>query len=132
MMNKRKKIFLIVTAVIFISWLTPYAVLAISTLKIGCEMSMCNCEKNKCCCDMGENNNEIKQERCNCKLSQANIPEPQTFLFSKTFKNNYTCDLIQAACKINLFSKRINKVIINAENSLKKTPIYILEESFLI
>jgi len=132
MMNKFKKIFFIVTAAIFLSWMTPYAVLAINALDTGCGMSACMCDMKKCCCATDENNNEIKQERCNCKLSQANIPEPQTFLFSKTFKNNYTCDIIQAACKINLFSKKINKVIINVENLLKKTPIYILEESFLV
>lgn len=131
-MNKRKKIFLIVTAAIFISWLTPYVVLAISNLNTGCGMTQCMCDMEKCCCETEEQNNEIKQARCDCKLSQANIPEPQTFLFSKTFQNNYTCDLIQAACEINLLSKKVNKFIIKVESPLKNTPLYILKESFLI
>jgi len=131
--NRSKKIFLIITAVLFISWITPYAVLAVTTIDSGCGMSACMCaDMKKCCCETNEETNEIKQARCDCTLSQTDVPETQTFLFSKTFKKNPALSLITRISNTGVSTDKTDSLALKFYTPTQYIPLYILKESFLV
>lgn len=129
----KQKLFIAVITLLLISWVSPYAVLAISVFNSGCGMSNCHCNMNSCCCDMGEkDHNEIKQVSCDCILTPAAVPETQAYVFSSSDNSKYIGKLFKYNHKTELPFKPFIEVTLTPCLYTKNVPLFVLDASFLI